>query len=186
MSPTALLVPTLSQMLRALVNWLDKAEAAQADMAGLLDARLAPDMLPLAAQLRFVCVQAREAIGHLRGEGEASDLAALRAEGLGAGSGAGTIADARSRIAETLAMLDALAPDALDGGQDAPVTLQMPNGIVFDMTGGEYVRDWLLPQFYFHLNTAYAILRHRGIALGKPDYVPHMRAYIRPGTVPGA
>ncbi len=52
------------------------------------------------------------------------------------------------------------------------------------MTGEQYARDWALPQFYFHAITAYAILRHHGVDLGKADYVPHMLAYVRPGTIP--
>ena len=57
-------------------------------------------------------------------------------------------------------------------------------GMVFDLTAEQYVRDWALPQFYFHLMTAYAILRAEGIELGKADYVAHMFAYLRPGTRP--
>ena len=65
------------------------------------------------------------------------------------------------------------------------IELKLPNGIVFDMTGAQFVRDWALAQFYFHATTAYAILRHKGVPLGKPDWVSHMFAYIRPGTLPG-
>lgn len=56
--------------------------------------------------------------------------------------------------------------------------------MVFDMTGEQYARDWALAQFYFHLITAYAILRSRKIDLGKADYVPHMFAYLRPESTP--
>jgi hypothetical protein len=56
--------------------------------------------------------------------------------------------------------------------------------MIFDLTGEQYARDWALAQFYFHLNTAYAILRNQKIELGKADYVPHMFAYLRPGTMP--
>jgi hypothetical protein len=57
--------------------------------------------------------------------------------------------------------------------------------MIFDMSGSQYARDWALPQFYFHLIAAYAILRNSGVELGKVDFVPHMFAYIRPGTMPG-
>lgn len=50
---------------------------------------------------------------------------------------------------------------------------------MFDMTGEQYARDWALPQFYFHIVIAYAILRNQGIQIGKADYVPHMFAYLR-------
>ncbi|WP_442919361.1 DUF1993 family protein [Methylobacterium sp. SyP6R] len=84
-------------------------------------------------------------------------------------------------MAATLARLDALAPQALDAGADSAATLELP-GLTFDMVGDDYARDWALPQFYFHLVTAYALLRSQGVQLGKTDYVPHMFGYLRPGT----
>ena len=60
----------------------------------------------------------------------------------------------------------------------------LPAGMVFDLTAEQYARDWALPQFYFHLMIAYAILRAEGVDLGKADYVAHMFAYLRPGTMP--
>lgn len=56
--------------------------------------------------------------------------------------------------------------------------------MVFDLTAEGYARDWALPQVYFHVMIAYAILRSRGMDLGKADYVAHMFAYLRPGTMP--
>ena len=56
--------------------------------------------------------------------------------------------------------------------------------MVFDLTAEQYARDWTLGQFYFHLMTAYAILRSEGVELGKADYIPHMFPYIRPDTIP--
>ena len=57
-------------------------------------------------------------------------------------------------------------------------------GMVFDMTGETFIRDWALPQITFHQMIAYALLRNAGVPLGKVDYVPHMFAYLRPGTAP--
>jgi hypothetical protein len=57
-------------------------------------------------------------------------------------------------------------------------------GMIFDLTAEQYARDWALPQFYFHVMIAYAILRAEGVDLGKADYVAHMFAYLRPGTMP--
>ena len=54
--------------------------------------------------------------------------------------------------------------------------------MTFDLTAEQYARDWALPQFYFHVMTAYAILRAQGVALGKADYITHMFAYLRPST----
>lgn len=128
-----LLLPTYAQMLRALSAWLEKAGAAREDGGdGLLTARLAPDMFPLATQVRFACVQAYEGVAPARA------------------------------IAHAL-----------------------PQGMIFDLSAEQYARDWAIPQFYFHVMTAYAILRAEGAALGKADYVAHMFAYLRPGTMPG-
>ncbi len=186
MSLTNLLVPTYLNMLRALSGWLDKAEdhAPGAEGEALLSARLAPDMFPLSTQVRFACVQAREATFRLTDGPVPDAVTQLGLEGRTAGERPGSIADARARIAETLSALEALGPDALDEGAGRLVTLSLPDGLVFDMTGAQYARDWALPQFYFHVTSAYAILRHHGVALGKPDYVPHVLAYLRPGTMP--
>ncbi|WP_067737613.1 DUF1993 domain-containing protein [Novosphingobium naphthalenivorans] len=186
MTPTPLLVPTYAQMLRALSGWLEKAQAqvSGAQAEALLSERLAPDMYPLATQIRFVCLQAQEAAFRLRGEALPETLGRLAEEGRNAGEQPGTLADAQARIAEALAWLEGVEPDGLDAGASAPLALELPGGLAFDMTGKEYVRDWALPQFYFHLITAYAILRSRNIELGKADYVPHMFAYLRPGSMP--
>ncbi|MGX7707208.1 DUF1993 domain-containing protein [Methylobacterium sp. Gmos1] len=184
MSLTQRLVPAYAQMLRALSGWLDKARA-QDGAEGLMSRRLAPDMYPLASQVRFACLQAQEATYRLRGEPVPQALDDLAREGREAGERPGTLADAQDRIAEALARLDAVAPDALDAGASVPVTLEPGAGLIFDMpTGDGYARDWALPQFYFHLVTAYAILRHHGVPLGKADYVPHMFGYLRPGPPP--
>lgn len=75
---------------------------------------------------------------------------------------------------------------ALDDAADKPVVLELPNGMIFDMTGAQYVRDWALPQVAFHQMIVYALLRQAGVPLGKADYVPHMFRYLRPGTGPTA
>ncbi|KVK86108.1 hypothetical protein WS90_07420 [Burkholderia cepacia] len=187
-TPTQLLVPTFINMLRAQTAWLDKAAAHRQAAGDTPDAamtlRLAPDMYPLAAQVRFSCFQAMEPVHRLRGEPLPAALLALREAGWNADAQPGSLADAQAIIAGTLAFLGELAPDALDGGGALPIALEMPNGIAFDMTGEQYARDWALPQFNFHAITAYAILRHHGVELGKADYVSHILAYVRPGTIP--
>lgn len=186
MSLTDLLVPTYRQMLGTLSRWLDKADnqlpAGGAD--ALLAARLAPDMFPLATQIRFACVQAWEGVHRLQRRDFPPVVAVLLNEGREAGERPGTIADARARIAETLAMLDGVAAGALDADSATPIAHALPNGMIFDLTPEQYARDWALPQFYFHLMTAYSILRAQGVALGKADYVAHMFGYLRPGTAP--
>ena len=174
----ALVVPTYVQMLKGLSNQLAKGEAFAAENGlapeDLLGARLAPDMFPLSTQVRFVCTQASDVLRHLTGADsfapaeDATDFDGLRAQ-----------------LAEAIARLQATPAPAFDGVGDKTIELKLPNGIVFDLTGEQFVRDWALAQFYFHLAAAYAILRHKGVALGKPDWVSHMFAYIRPGTFPG-
>lgn len=185
---TDLLVPTFTHMLRATSGWLDKgsahAESRGEEVDALLSLRLAPDMYPLAAQVRFPCFQAQEAVHRLRGERVPAELEEVRREGWSAGERPGSLADARTRIAQALSMLEAVGPGTLDGGAELPIALELPNGMAFDLTGERYARDWVLPQFHFHASMAYAILRNHGVPLGKADLVPHMFAYLRPGSGP--
>ncbi len=182
MSLTELLVPTYTQMLQALGAWLTKAgeQLGEAEAEALLSKRLAPDMFPLATQVRFVCLQAQEATFRLKDEPLPQNLDRLVQEGLNAGEKPGSISDAKGRIDEALAALSALDADALDAGAQRTITFELPGGSRFRMTGEQYARDWALAQFYFHVMTAYAILRGEGIELGKADYVPHMFAYLAP------
>ncbi|MDR5760095.1 DUF1993 domain-containing protein [Caballeronia sp. LZ035] len=192
MQLTRLLVPTFVQTLNNLSAWLDKAAGPDKDKSGeaaagldmLMTLRLAPDMFPLAAQVRFACFQAQEPVYRLRGEDVPQALRQVREEGVKSNEAPGTFADAHARISEAVSFLSLLTPDALDAAANSPIALDLPNGVIFDMTGEEYARDWSLPQFYFHAVTAYSILRSHGVALGKPDYVAHMFPYIRPGTLP--
>jgi hypothetical protein len=185
MSPETLLTSTCGAMLRTLSGWLDKAEAWAGDGADALMAeRLAPDMFPLATQIRFACVQAREGMCRLAGQDFPADLTALLNEARNAGEQPGTIADARARIAETLERIAAFADAPAQSDPERPIVHALPIGIVFDLNAGQYARDWVLGQFYFHLMIAYAILRAKGVPLGKGDYVAHMMPFVRPGTMP--
>lgn len=185
MTLTNLLVPTFTQMLKTLQGWLAKAQAQMPETAEtLLSARLAPDMFPLSTQVRFACLQAQEATYRLRGATFPASFDELVNEGRNAGEQPGTIAGAQARIDETLAILKSLEANALDGDMDRPIAHEIPNGMIFDLTAQQYARDWALSQFYFHLMSAYAILRSEGVALGKADYIPHMFPFIRPGTLP--
>lgn len=186
MTPIDLLVPTYLQMLEALSNWLDKAQRQlpPGEAEALLSARLAPDMFPLSTQIRFSCVQALEGVCRLKGKDFPDLVETLLGEGRNAGDAPGSIAEARARIGETLELVRSLS----DGGdalaEDETIGHALPNGMVFDLSVGHYARDWAMAQFYFHLMAAYAILRSRGVDLGKADYVAHMFAYLRPGTMP--
>lgn len=186
MTLTDILVPTYVQMLGALSTWLGKVdEAVPGDKAqAIMTARLAPDMFPLSTQIRFACVQAQEGLFRLRQEAFPPSVAVLLEEGRHADAQPGTIADARARIAETIAIVEAAAKDAPILDPATPIAHSLPQGMIFDLTAEQYVRDWTLPQFYFHVMTAYTILRAQGVDLGKADYVAHMFPYLRPGTLP--
>jgi hypothetical protein len=178
------LAPTYVQMLQALAAWLRKAQAERpgAQAQKLLAARLAPDMFPLSTQVRFACVQAQEGIHRLNGTAFPPSLQELLDEGRNAGEHPGTMADALVRIDETVALVTSLAPEPMDPDERRPIAHVLPAGMVFDLTAAQFARDWALPQFYFHVMTAYAILRSQGIGLGKVDYVAHMLGYLRPGS----
>jgi hypothetical protein len=182
-----LLIPTYVQMLGALSAWLAKAEAQMPGEADpLMAARLAPDMFPLSTQVRFACVQAHEGVSRLRGQPLPDAVAVLLDEGRNASERPGSIADARARIGETLRAVEAARAGMPDIDPAAPMAHALPQGMVFDLTVEQYVRDWALPQFYFHTMAAYSILRSRGLELGKADYVAHMFAYLRPDGGPAS
>lgn len=180
------LAPTYVQMLKALSTWIGKAEAQMPEggAEALLSARLAPDMFPLSTQVRFACVQAQEGMFRLRGDAFPPMVEILLNEGRNAAERPGSIADAQTRIAETIAVVEEVALDELNVDPATPIAHVLPAGMVFDLTAEQYVRDWALPQFYFHVVIAYAILRSNGVDLGKTDYVSHMLPYLRPGTMP--
>lgn len=190
MNLTAFLVTSLANQIGAVSSWLDKAEAFAADRPGgpdgLLALRLAPDMFPLTTQLRFLAFQAQEPVYRLRRLDVPEEVLAIRQEGRDGGERPGTWSEARARIAGTAAFLATIGESELDGAAERPLAHDLPNGMVFDMTGEQYVRDWALPQVAFHQMIAYALLRQAGVPLGKVDYVPHMFAYLRPGTAPSA
>ena len=187
---TALLVPALRNQLQALSGWLDKAEVFVADRGesadGLLGLRLAPDMFPLATQLRFLAFQAQEPVYRLRAQAVPEALLDVRQEGRDGGERPGTWAEARARVADAASFLARIGAEELDAAACESIEHELPNGMIFDMTGEQYARDWALPQVAFHQMIAYAILRQAGVPLGKVDYVPHMFGYLRPGTAPAA
>ena len=183
MTLTDLLIPTYRNMLHTLRGLLAKAEAqlGPEQAEALLSARLAPDMFPLATQIRFAVLQVLDGVRHLRGTPWTAELDEIVAEGRNAGERPGPLAEACARIDQALAHVDALGEKALDEEPEgAPLVLELPDGRKFDLTREQYARDWALGQFYFHLTAAYAILRSEGVEIGKADYVPHMFAYLRP------
>lgn len=174
-----LTVPACQNGLRALSGELSRALAWGSENGiGELQfavARLAPDMFPLASQIRFTCIQALQPLARLV-DANIPDFA----------QDATDFSGMQDQIAATLALLDAVDPDTLGNDLDRAVSFTLPNGMVFDMSAFDYVRDWALPQFYFHRVAAYAVLRHMGVPLGKADYASYMMRHLRPGTAPAS
>lgn len=190
MTLTALLIPTLTHQLTALLAWLDKAEehvrSSGFEPDELLTHRLAVDMFPLGTQLRFAAYLAQEPMWRLRGEAVRDEVTAIRTRGATQPDAPGTLAECKALLSQALAFLAGVGETELDGAAERPLAHGLPMGMVFDMTGFTYVRDWAIPQVGFHVDMAYALLRAAGVPLGKRDYVPHMWAYLRAGTMPGA
>ena len=190
MKLSALLLPPLSNQLQAVSAWLGKAEAFATQRGespdALLGLRLAPDMFPLTTQLRFMAFQTQEPIYRLRGEAVPDAVLEVRQEGRDGGERPGTWSQARVRLAEAAAVLATVDSEEFDAAPGEALVHELPNGMVFDLTREQYVRDWALPQVAFHQMTAYAILRQAGVPLGKADYVSHMFGYLRASMTPEA
>ncbi len=151
-----------------MIGLLAKAEAhAKGD--ALLEAKLVDDMHPLATQIRFVTNLPGEALPRLTQRSFTSR-----------DDNETTIAAAKEALVETANLLDNVSSDELVTA-DSLVVLDLPNGMQFTLTAEEYVRDWSLTNFYFHLTTAYAILRMEGLDIGKIDFMPHMMRYMTKG-----
>jgi hypothetical protein len=170
----AMAVKTYVPMLRSLAHVLDQgaehARAKKSNAADLVNARLAPDMYPLAQQVRMACDQASDSTARLSGQ-DAPQF----------DDNEKTLEDLKARIAKTLQYVESVRPDAFDGAEDRKITIPIPeNNIDFEMNGLQYLRDWALPNFYFHMVTAYGILRHNGVEIGKRDYLNQVAKYIRP------
>ncbi len=169
----AIATGTFDPMLEALSANLEKGEAFAAetglDPAELANARLAPDMFTLSWQVQVACVQVDIGMTLLAGRPKPQpSVADLDFPGM------------RARIAQTLALVRSVPESDFEGAEDRETVLEVPGGLVFEMTGFQLLRDWCFPHFFFHVVTAYDILRHNGVPLGKMDYVRHVGAYIRP------
>ena len=157
-----LTVPTFIRNLENLAKILAKGEAFAAekgmDPAELLDARLIDDMGTLISQIQRASDSAKGVPVRFGFEN-----IAMPDEEVG-------FTDLQTRIARTIAYLKTVPRDALDGKEDATVTLATPNRS-FDFTGIGYVQNFALPNFYFHVTTAYALLRMKGVPIGKMDFL---------------
>ena len=169
----AMAVKTYVPMLRSLSHVLDQgaehARAKKSNAADLVNARLAPDMYTLAKQVQLACDQAIDSTARL------SSQDAPQFE-----NNEKTLEELKTRIDKTLKYVESVRPEAFDGAEDRKITIPIPeNNIDFEMNGLQYLRDWAMPHFYFHVVTAYGILRHHGVEIGKIDYMNQVAKYIR-------
>ncbi len=150
--------------LKTLAALLTKA-AAHTKGDALLQAKLADDMHPLATQIRFVGNLPGEALPRISGR----SFTSLE-------ENVASFAAAQEVLAQMDELLGEVSAEELIAPDDT-IVIALPNGMEFTMTAEQYVRDWSLPNFYFHLTTAYAILRSEGLDIGKIDFMPHMMPY---------
>ncbi len=153
-------VPTLTALGKILDKAAQHAAAKKFDPAVLVNARLAPDMYPLVKQVQIACDFAKNSTARLAGQEPP------RFE-----DNEQTIEELKARIAKTLDYVKSVRPQAFEGSEDRDIKLSFPNGMSLEFKGLPFLRDWALPNFYFHAVTAYDILRHNGVDIGKRDYL---------------
>ncbi|WP_252275382.1 DUF1993 domain-containing protein [Pseudomonas subflava] len=156
-------VPVFVRMFGNLSAILDKAvadaEARKIDPSVLLNARLAPDMHPLTRQVQIASDAAKGCAARLSGV-EVPSFPDTES----------SFAELQARIAKTLDFLKSLSPEQIDSGAGREVVIKVP-GSELKFSGEDYLLHFVLPNFYFHVTTAYAILRHNGLGIGKMDYL---------------
>ncbi|HEY2070011.1 MAG TPA: DUF1993 domain-containing protein [Rhizomicrobium sp.] len=163
---------TFAPMLRDLSGVLEKGAAYAADKKlDLVNAKLAPDMFTLAMQVKVACDHANNTTVMLSG-GEPP----ARNQDVDASFEA-----MQARIAKTIATVEAATPESFAGAEDRSFRVPLINDLALHVTGVELVKDWAFPHFYFHVVTAYDILRNAGVTLSKRDYVGHIGVMIRQG-----
>jgi hypothetical protein len=161
-------VPVFVRMLGNVSTWLDKAEAHAAarkfEPSVYLTARLAPDMLPLPTQIQIACDAAKFCIARLAGS-EAPAFA----------DDEKSLADLRQRAQKTIDYLKSVPAAQIVGSDAKEVSVPRRTGAI-TMSGEAYLKHFALPNFFFHVTTTYALLRHSGVELGKMDFLgalPH-------------
>ena len=155
--------PRFANALKNLSAILDKTqahvEAKKIDPAVLLASRLYPDMFPLVRQIQIASDSAKGPVARLAGV----DVPKYE-------DTEETIADLKGRIATTIEFVSSFKPAQIDGSEDKDIHLKLGSREV-DWKGMQYLLGFALPNFYFHVVTAYDILRHNGVEIGKRDYI---------------
>lgn len=157
-------VPICTTMLGNLSHFLDKAQAfvdaKKCDPAALTQFRLAPDMLPFTRQVLIACDAAKNGIARL------ADVEAPKFE-----DNEATIAELKARIDKTLVFLKTVPSERLNGTEAREITFPVGRDATRTLVAEAYLKHWMLPNLFFHVSMAYAILRHNGVDLGKGDYL---------------
>ena len=157
-----LCVPQMSKMLTNMIVWLDKAvecaEQKKFPVDTLLQARLAPDQFPLARQLQSAADNAKFAAARLSGKAPPSHPDTET-----------TVAELKARLQTVVDYLATFTAEDFAGAEDRAI--KMPFFPDHTITGHDYLAEYVLPNTYFHIVTAYAILRHNGVDLGKQAYI---------------
>lgn len=168
-------VEIFTTRLQVLSNLLDTAEKQwrekESDPETFLAARLADDMFPFPHQIVFTCNQPNQfAAWCSEGTAPETDPATLAFDGL------------KRHVRETNAYLAEATSGLDDRVLDRDKRIDLPGGRFILLTGQLYVEEWLLPNFYFHLVTAYDILRSQGVQIGKANYMAHLAGRVRTST----
>ena len=160
----------------AFVNMLGTLDhlAGKAEEAGMTDdvlsEKLTEDMFPLELQFRVALNQVLLALNQVGGKTAPLEEASYR-----------SLSEVRERIAAVRSQIDEADPTEW-ADSDAAVDLTLPNGVRFLMSSEEDIQDWIMPNFYFHVTMAYALLRNAGLAVGKMDFLPHMDRHKVPNA----
>ncbi len=157
-------VPVFKQMLGGLsanlVKAMSHAEAKKFDPLVLLQSRLSPDMFPLTRQVQIASDFAKSVSGRLAGVDLPTDE-----------DNETSMADLQARIARTVAFLDSLNAAQFEGSEQRNIVLRPGTQKERTLSGQDYLLHYGLPQFFFHVTTAYALMRHNGVEIGKGDYI---------------
>ena len=173
MKEQTVVIETFVPALRTLAGVLDKGAAHArekgTDPEALLKERLAPDMFPLSSQIQVACYHAKDATARTTGQ----EPPKIEIKEL-------TFEQHKALIANTVSALEAAGAAAFAEAAKRKVEMSLSGGRVFESNALEFVQHWSIPHFYFHVVTAYDILRHLGVPLGKRDFMAGIAgAYVR-------
>jgi hypothetical protein len=149
----------LENLSKIIAKAVAQAKDEHIELSSLLEARLAPDMHPFTRQIQIASDGAK---------GAAARLAAVEPPSFP--DTETTFAELQARIAKTVEYLKSFKREQIEGAEDRTVVMKFPQGEM-KFTGRDFLTNFALPNFYFHLTTAYGLLRHKGITIGKMDYL---------------